>query len=134
MRTSLLAAAATAALALAACSSSGGSSSSTPPAASTPASTAASSAASSAASASGGVVISGFAYSGTLTVKAGQKVTVTNKDSAPHTVTDKVGHKFDSGTISPGGSGTFTAPTTPGTYTFGCTIHPSMKGTLVVTG
>jgi plastocyanin len=82
-----------------------------------------------------GITISGFAYSGTLTVKPGQKVTVTNKDSVPHTVTDKQNHKFDTGSIDgSGGTGTFTAPTTPGSYQFGCTFHPNMAGTLVVKG
>jgi plastocyanin len=83
--------------------------------------------------AAGGIRISGFAYSGTMTVKPGQKVTVTNDDSVTHTLTDKASHKFDTGDI-PGGGGTktFTAPTRPGRYPFGCTIHPEMKGTLVV--
>lgn len=27
---------------------------------------------------------------------------------------------------------TFTAPTRPNCYPFGCTIHPDMKGTLLV--
>jgi plastocyanin len=48
----------------------------------------------------GGIVISAFAYAGTLTVKAGQKVTVTNQDSAAHTLTDKKTHLFDTGNIA----------------------------------
>ena len=84
-------------------------------------------------SAAGGITISGFAYSGTMTVKPGQKVTVTNDDSVTHTLTDKVSHKFDTGDIQgSGGTKTFTAPTQPGRYPFGCTIHPDMKGTLLV--
>ena len=83
--------------------------------------------------AAGGIRISGFAYSGTMTVKPGQKVTVTNDDSVTHTLTDKVSHKFDTGDIpGSGGTKTFTAPTQPGRYPFGCTIHPDMKGTLLV--
>ena len=31
------------------------------------------------------------------------------------------------------GTGTFVAPSTPGSYPFGCTYHPDMAGTLVVT-
>jgi len=81
--------------------------------------------------ASGGIVIQGFAFSGTLTVKAGEKVTVTNKDSAAHTLTDKAG-KFDTGNIDGGGTGTFTAPTAPGSYQIICSNHPQMLGTLVV--
>ena len=78
------------------------------------------------------ITIDNFAYSGDLTVKAGEKVTVINKDSAPHTLTDKVSGKFDTGTINPGATGSFTAPAA-GTYPFGCRIHPDMKGTLTVT-
>jgi plastocyanin len=80
-----------------------------------------------------GIVISGFAFSGTMTVKPGQKVTVTNQDSTAHTLTDKQTHLFDTGNIpGNGGTGTFTAPTKPGSYPFGCTYHPNMQGTLVV--
>jgi plastocyanin len=85
--------------------------------------------------ASGGIVISGFAYSGSLTVKPGQKVTVTNQDSATHTLTDKKTHLFDTGDIAgDGGKGSFTAPTKPGSYPFGCTHHLDMEGTLIVAG
>jgi plastocyanin len=118
------AAVAAAVISLASCSSSGGSST----AASTPA------ARSSSTAQATGITISNFAYSGTLTVKAGQKVTVTNKDSMAHTLTDKATKKFDTGNIpANGGTGTFTAPSTPGTYKFGCTYHPNMAGTLTVT-
>jgi plastocyanin len=69
-----------------------------------------------------------------MTVKAGATITVTNKDTVAHTLTDKATHKFDTGNIpANGGTGTFTAPTTPGTYKFGCTYHPNMAGTLIVT-
>jgi len=81
---------------------------------------------------SASITISSFAYTGDLTVKAGAKVTVTNKDGVPHTLTDKATMKFDTGTISPNSSGTFTAPTKPGSYPFGCRFHPDMKGTLIV--
>jgi len=70
-----------------------------------------------------------------MTVKPGQKVTVTNQDTAAHTLTDKKTHLFDTGNIAGGGgTGTFTAPTKPGSYPFGCTYHPAMKGTLIVAG
>ena len=124
-RIAFLAAASLAAVLLTSCSSSGGSS---------PATQAASHAASQPASSSGGITISSFAYSGQLTVKAGQKVTVTNNDSVAHTLTDKKTHLFDTGNIDGnGGTGTFTAPKKPGTYAFGCTYHPTMAGTLTVT-
>jgi plastocyanin len=114
-------------LALSACSSSSSGKNGTPPPTQPAAST-------SAPSSGPTVTIKDFGYSGTLTVKAGTKVTVVNDDSVAHTLTDKKTHKFDTGSISGGGgTGSFTAPSTPGTYPFGCTIHPEMAGTLTVT-
>lgn len=79
------------------------------------------------------ITIKNFGYSGDLTVKPGAKVTVVNEDSVAHTLTDEKTHKFDTGNINGGGgTGTFTAPTTPGSYPFGCTYHPEMAGMLVV--
>ncbi len=126
-RYSVPAAVAALALLLASCSSSKSSSPSTSTAAG-----GGSTSTSAAAPASGGITIKNFAFSGTMTVKPGQKVTVTNRDTAAHTLTDKKTHKFDTGNIDPGATGTFTAPTTPGSYPFGCTYHPNMNGTLVV--
>lgn len=78
------------------------------------------------------IEIKDFKYApGTLTVKAGEKVNVTNMDSAGHSVTADDG-SFDSGIVSSGTPGTFTAPTKPGTYAFHCIPHPSIVGTLVV--
>ncbi len=77
------------------------------------------------------VRIADFSFSGDLTVTVGQTVTVTNVDGAPHTVTANDG-SFDTGDIGGGGTGSFVAPTQPGTYDFICTIHPSMTGQLVV--
>ncbi|WP_234436786.1 cupredoxin domain-containing protein [Streptomyces maremycinicus] len=65
-------------------------------------------------------------------VRAGEKITVVNKDSAAHTVTATEGDAFDTGTISGGKSGTFTAPAKVGEYDFVCTFHPNMTGTLIV--
>jgi plastocyanin len=77
------------------------------------------------------MTIENFQFSA-LTVKAGTKVKVTNKDSAAHTVTDK-GGKFDSGNVAgSGGTATFTAPA-KGTYQLICKYHPNMHGTLTVT-
>lgn len=121
----IAAAAAALALALTACSSSSSSpKSSAPP--NSPGSSAP------AQPAAGGIIINNFKFSGTMTVTPGQKVTVTNKDSVAHTLTDKKSHKFDTGNIDSGGTGTFTAPTKPGSYPFGCTYHAQMAGTLVV--
>ena len=119
-RFSLVAAVAAALLALAACSSSGSgppTSTSQPPGSSGPT-----------------ITIKDFGYSGDLTVKAGAKVNVVNDDAVSHTLTDKATHKFDTGTIAGnGGTGSFTAPSKPGSYPLGCTFHPAMHSTLKVT-
>jgi plastocyanin len=146
IRMSIIASCAAGVLALSACSSSGGgsSNSSAAPSGAAPATTSQSAAAppastsgSSAPAATGAakITIKNFGFTGTLTVKPGEKITVVNEDSAAHTLTDKKTHKFDTGNIAgSGGTGTFTAPTAPGKYPFGCTYHPEMAGTLVVTG
>lgn len=67
-----------------------------------------------------------------LTVKAGETITVTNNDFTGHSVTADDG-SFDTGVLGSGQSGSFTAPTKPGTYAFHCQMHPTiMKGTLIV--
>ena len=81
------------------------------------------------------IVIKNFAYSpSSLTVPPGATVTVKNEDTATHTVTASSSHSgaFDTGDIQPGGSTTFKAPTTSGTYEYICSIHQFMHGTLVV--
>ncbi|MBW5480477.1 cupredoxin domain-containing protein [Streptomyces bambusae] len=100
----------------------------------TPAATATVPAASSAVPGEVRIVIDNFTFSpADLKVSPGAKVTVVNQDSAPHTVTATGDKAFDTGTIAAGATGTFTAPSTPGSYAYLCTIHPSMKGTLTVT-
>lgn len=70
----------------------------------------------------------------TLTVAKGTKVVWTNASDAPHTVTSDTGTTLASSTIDPSG-GTFSFTfTQPGTYSYHCTIHPYMKGTITVTG
>ncbi len=77
------------------------------------------------------VTIQNFAFSPTpLNIKVGDTVVWTNRDSAPHTVT---------------GSGGMASPTlntndtyslkfnTVGTFTYQCSIHSSMTGSVVVT-
>ena len=76
------------------------------------------------------IVIDGFQFSSPVTVTAGSKVDVRNADSVDHTVTSDDG-LFDA-TVAGGSTGSITAPTEAGTYTFHCEIHPSMTGTLVV--
>ncbi|WP_328773886.1 cupredoxin domain-containing protein [Streptomyces sp. NBC_00286] len=81
----------------------------------------------------GSITMEDFAFSpANPEVRPGEKITVANKDSAPHTVTATEGDAFDTGNISGGDSGTFTAPSQAGRYAFVCTLHPNMTGTLVV--
>ena len=77
------------------------------------------------------VEIEDFAYSpDPVTIEEGGKVTWKNRDSAPHTATAEDG-SFDTGTIEEDKlkSETFKEP---GTYTYVCSIHPQMHGTVEV--
>jgi len=65
-----------------------------------------------------------------LTVKAGSTVTWTNKDEEPHTVVSAAG-LFRSGAMDTNDSFSFKFDK-PGTYTYACSIHPRMVGTIVV--
>lgn len=67
-----------------------------------------------------------------LTVKAGEVVTVINKDIPSHTVTSDTEGLFDTGLIGRNETKTFNAPLTPGEYPYHCLPHPSMTGVLVV--
>ena len=78
------------------------------------------------------VTISNFKFvPATLTVKVGTKVTFTNEDNEPHTATSQSTSTIHSPTLSKGQSYTITF-TKPGTYDYICTIHPFMKGTVIV--
>ena len=76
------------------------------------------------------VAIQNFAFAqSALTVKKGDTVVWTNKDSAPHTVTGDGG--LDSGTLSGGQTYSFTFATA-GTFSYKCNFHPSMAGKVIV--
>jgi plastocyanin len=65
-----------------------------------------------------------------ITVSPGTTVKWNNNDNMTHTVTGD-DNSFDSGNISAGSS--FSRMfSVAGTYTYHCTIHPSMTGTVVV--
>ena len=66
----------------------------------------------------------------TLTVARGTEVSFANKDTAPHTVTQD-GGPIDSGVLNPGK--TFTLEVNE-TFEYICTIHPSMKAEVVLSG
>lgn len=85
----------------------------------------------SAQSAEGGITIRDFKYEVPASVKPGAMVTVTNADSAPHTVTAKDEGGFDV-EIPGGATVSFQAPDAPGEYAVICSFHPQMAGTLAV--
>jgi len=68
----------------------------------------------------------------TITIVIGVNNTVVwvNDDNMPHTVT-ATNKLFDSGNMNPGDTFSYTF-TSPGTYTYGCSYHPWMKGTVIV--
>ena len=77
------------------------------------------------------ISIANFAFApNSLTVKVGTKVTWTNNDSVAHTVTENNG-AFNSGDLAPGSSYSFTF-SKAGTYSYHCSIHPSMTATITV--
>lgn len=76
------------------------------------------------------VSISNFAFDpSVISVKAGDTITFTNNDGTNHTVTADDG-SFDK-PISAGQSVTITI-SKPGTVSYHCKIHTSMKGTINV--
>ena len=78
------------------------------------------------------VSISNFEFSqNSLTVKAGTTVVWTNNDGTSHTVTSDSGSELSSKTLSSRDTYEHTF-NTPGTYTYHCAFHSSMKGTIVV--
>ena len=75
------------------------------------------------------VSISNFAFNpASITIPKGYTVRWTNQDSATHTVK---GFSFESGSLAKGDTYEFTFAE-PGTYDYTCSIHPSMKGTVIV--
>jgi len=78
------------------------------------------------------ITIQSFSFGEPVSISAGDTVTVINKDSTNHTWTS-VDDLFNSGPIEPDGEFSFTFDE-PGVYEFACRIHPSMKGSLTVTG
>ena len=66
----------------------------------------------------------------TLVVARGTEVSFVNKDVAPHTVTEE-GGGIDSGVLNPGKTFTLTINDA---FEYICTIHPSMKAKVVLSG
>ena len=77
------------------------------------------------------VKIDNFSFTpATITVPAGTDVTWTNRDDIPHNVVSD-DHSIKSKTLDTDEKFTFTF-TKPGTYSYFCSLHPKMKGTVVV--
>jgi plastocyanin len=72
--------------------------------------------------------ITAWGFAGVVPV--GARVTWTNLGAQPHTATAADG-SFDSGPVTPGTSASVTFAT-PGTFAYICSLHPSMKGFVVV--
>lgn len=65
-----------------------------------------------------------------IRISVGDTIKWTNLDSAPHTVTED-NDKFDSGIFNKGESFSMTFEEV-GTFDYICTLHPYMKGTVIV--
>lgn len=78
------------------------------------------------------VFIQNIAFNpGSLTIKAGDTIIWTNMDNVAHTVTSDSGTELHSGTLSTGDTYSHIF-TKAGTYTYHCSIHTMMKGTVIV--
>jgi plastocyanin len=75
--------------------------------------------------------IKNFAFvPASVTIPAGSIVRFVEDDETPHTVT-ATDHSFDSGNLNQKDTWKHTFATA-GTYTYSCTYHPYMKGTVIV--
>jgi plastocyanin len=80
----------------------------------------------------GAVTIAKFAFApASLTVSPGQSITWTNTDPVAHTATSD-DNLWDSGGLPPPNGSFSTMFSEPGTYAYHCSIHPFMRGTIVV--
>lgn len=79
------------------------------------------------------VSIVDFSFSpGTTTIHVGDTITWTNSGQQPHTATASNG-SFDTGILKHGASASHTF-SQAGTFSYICSVHPYMKGTVVVLG
>jgi plastocyanin len=78
------------------------------------------------------IEIKDFAFNPqTLTVKSGEKITWINRDEEPHTVVS-VEKQFKKSTALDTDQEFAITAGAPGTYTYFCSVHPKMTGTIVV--
>src|SRR5437879_2445399 len=78
------------------------------------------------------IEIKDFAFNPkTITVKAGEKITWINRDEEPHTIVSVEKQFKKSSALDTDQEFTITAAA-PGTYSYFCSVHPKMTGTIVV--
>ena len=78
------------------------------------------------------IEIKDFAFNPqTITIKAGEKVTWINRDEEPHTVVS-VEKQFKKSTALDTDQEFTITVGAPGTYSYFCSVHPKMTGTIVV--
>jgi plastocyanin len=66
-----------------------------------------------------------------LTVAVGDTVVWINRDIVPHTATAAGRLRWDTGMLAQHATGAYVAGR-PGTATYICTLHPTMRGTLII--
>jgi plastocyanin len=78
------------------------------------------------------IEIKDFAFNPkTLTVKSGEKVTWINRDEEPHTIVS-VEKQFKKSTALDTDQEFTITVGAPGTYSYFCSVHPKMTGTIIV--
>jgi plastocyanin len=78
------------------------------------------------------IEIKDFAFNPqTITVKSGEKITWINRDEEPHTIVSVEKQFKKSSALDTDQEFTITAGA-PGTYSYFCSVHPKMTGTIVV--
>lgn len=78
------------------------------------------------------IEIANFAFSpNELTVKPGEVITVTNKDTIKHTLTSDT-NLFKTELLGKGESAEIKAPMQAGEYKYHCQPHPNMTGKIIV--
>jgi plastocyanin len=78
------------------------------------------------------IEIKDFAFNPqTITVKSGEKITWINRDEEPHTIVSVEKQFKKSSALDTDQEFTITAGA-PGTYTYFCSVHPKMTGTIVI--
>ena len=78
------------------------------------------------------IEIKDFAFNPkTITVKSGEKITWINRDEEPHTIVSVEKQFKKSSALDTDQEFTVTAGP-PGTYSYFCSVHPKMTGTIVV--